>query len=111
VIEDHVVSYRISGRKLVPTSTEKNGRADASAVIFADPDFNLSHVSHEPSVPRYDDLLASRSAQIAGRFREIGRVCWDGRRNGGYTAQLTNWLGNKPPSICNERLAKLNSDS
>jgi len=48
VIEDHVVSYRISGRKLVPTSTEKNGRADASAVILPNQTSTLSHVSTSP---------------------------------------------------------------
>jgi len=76
---------------------KKNGRADASAVIFADPDFNLEPREHEPSVPRYDDLLASRSAQIAGRVpRNWTRLPGTAEETAATLPQLTNWLGNKP---------------
>lgn len=97
VIEDHAISYRISGRQLVPNSPARNSPVNAVAAIFADPDFNLEPGEQESARPRREDLMAARSSEIAGRVpRNWSRLSGTAEETAATLPKLTAWLGNKP---------------
>ena len=104
-IEDHVISYRISGRKLVDDSSSQGEPAAGSAVVFADPNFDLrpNESAATPAFdakPRFelpDDPSARGIERVADRVpRNWTRLPGTADEAAAVLPSPTSWLGATP---------------